>query len=158
MTRPVPADGKAMLDRPANYHENWKKARELGKQLAAVLEEIGDSEFAYIRPASNQFAVIFGGSPHEGRDPLLVAIEAYHESTKAFLAIPEDFTSTEEENAAIDRTFGPALAELTNWDKGARSREGVVAALELIQSEQLAHGLGVTLIDAIISYVKGEML
>lgn len=38
------------------------------------MEDVGDSEFAYIRPLSTQFAVMFGGSPYEGPDPLLLAI------------------------------------------------------------------------------------
>lgn len=41
----------------------WAKAKRLGKELSIVLEELGEPEFAFIRPASVQFAVCFGSLP-----------------------------------------------------------------------------------------------
>ncbi|MBM3091591.1 hypothetical protein GFB56_12270 [Ensifer sp. T173] len=144
---------------PVNYTENWTKVRELGKQLSQILEEIGDREFAYIRPASNQFAVVFGGNPYDGTDPLLVAIEAYKAGCNAFTAMPGDFETTEAEMAAVAQTYGPPLDDLDSWSEPARSREAVVAALELIKSEHLVVGaLGIALIDACIPYIQGEMI
>ncbi|WP_455918736.1 hypothetical protein [Ensifer canadensis] len=62
MPNKIPAAGEAMpAPRPEIYYTNWKKARQLGNELSRVLDEIGDSEFAYIRPSRFQFPVVFGG-------------------------------------------------------------------------------------------------
>lgn len=41
----------------------WARARDLGKQLSQALADTGEDEFAYIRPAGNDFAVCFGTLP-----------------------------------------------------------------------------------------------
>lgn len=136
----------------------WTKAKRLGKELSVVLKELGDTEFAFIRPSNNQFAVCFGGLPHDGEDPLLTAVNAFRDGCKAFAAIPGDFESDEEEEAAANRTYAAPLAVLDQWSQPALSREAVVASLELIMSENLATGYAPALLAACIPFIKGEMI
>lgn len=154
----VPAAGEAM---PAamspTYREAWKRARALGKELSEVLQQVGDTEFAFIRPAGNQFAVCFGGFPHDGPDPLLVAIDAYKKGCSDYRELPDDDPDAEE--AAIAATYGTPMQVLTEWSRPAGSREAVVAALELLKSEHfVAGGMGIALLDACIQFAKGEMI
>lgn len=136
----------------------WTKAKRLGKELSVILKELGDTEFAFIRPSSNQFAVCFGALPHNGEDPLLAAVNAFRDGCKAFASIPGEFESDEEEEAAANRTYAAPLAVLDSWSQPARSREAVVASLELIMSENLATGYAPALLAACIPFIKGEMI
>lgn len=158
MPNKIPAAGEAMpAPRPDAYYANWKRARELGNELSRVLDEIGDSEFAYIRPSKFQFAVVFGGNPDDGQDPLIEAINDYRDGCAAYREPVDD--SPDSYAAAVAETYGPALEALINWTQRARSREAVVHALELIKSEHfIVDGMGTALLDACIPYIKGEMI
>ncbi|MGT2444497.1 hypothetical protein ACU4I5_18735 [Ensifer adhaerens] len=158
MQNAAPANGEAMpATRPEAYYRAWKKARELGKELSGLLEDLGDCEFAYIRPSRFQLAVVFGNHAHDGTDPLLAAINDYREGCAAYRELPDD--SPDSDDAAAAATYGPALETLVNWTQQARSREAVVNALELIKCERLVmDGMATALIDACIPFIKGEMI
>ncbi|WVT72617.1 hypothetical protein QM996_14000 [Sinorhizobium chiapasense] len=67
MQNAVPANGEAMPGLPTDaYCEGWKRARQLGKELSELLEELGDCGYAYIRPAKFEFAVVFAGNSDLG--------------------------------------------------------------------------------------------
>ncbi|HEV7247935.1 MAG TPA: hypothetical protein VGN93_13205 [Shinella sp.] len=70
MPKTLLAVGEAMRDRSTpEYAADWKKCRELGKQLSVALAETGDEEFALIQPAGNDFAVSFGQTQEDMRRP-----------------------------------------------------------------------------------------
>ncbi|OWV87341.1 hypothetical protein ATY75_03255 [Rhizobium sp. N122] len=155
MQNAVPAAGEAM---PAamspEYHEAWKRARGLAKELSRALAAAGDAEFAHIRPAGTMCPIAFGNAPQE--DPLLLAIDAYKKGCADYRELPDDDPVAEE--AAIEATYGAPMQVLTEWEQPARSREAVVAALELLKSEHfVAGGMGIALLDACIQFAKGEM-
>lgn len=158
MQNTTPAAGAAMPALPESYARNWDKARELAKQLAKVLEELETDEFVHVRSARNQFAVVFGGTPYPaGPDPLLVAIDAYKAASAIFNSA--DHEDMQQANGSASEALDPALDVLLSWSKPARSREAVVAALELINAEKLiACGFGVNLLNACIPFIKGEMI
>ncbi|MBX5008156.1 hypothetical protein [Rhizobium lentis] len=86
-------------------------------------------------------------------DSLLVAIDAYRLGCVEFCKLPDD--DPEDEEAAIAATYGPPMEVLEEWDRPARSREAVVAALELLKSEQLVVGdMGNALLDACLLGLK----
>lgn len=61
MNGPIPAGGEAMPKGPSpEYYAAWAKCRDLGKQLSQALAETGDDEYAFVRPAGVEFAVLFG--------------------------------------------------------------------------------------------------
>ncbi len=158
MQNAVHANGEAVpVPRSEADYTGWEKARLLGKELSELLEDLGDAEFAYIRPSRFQFAVVFGNHAHDGMDPLLTAINDYREGCVAYRELPDD--SPDSDDAAIAETYGPAMETLVNWNQRARSREAVVHALELIKSERLViDGMATALLDACIPYIKGEMI
>lgn len=158
MQNAVHANGEAVPSpRSEAYYTGWEKARLLGKELSQLLEDLGDAEFAYIRPSRFQFPVVFGNHAHDCADPLLTAINDYREDCAAYRELPDD--SPDSDDAAVAETYGPAMETLMNWNRRARSREAVVHALELIKSERLVlDGIGTALLDACIPYVKGEMI
>lgn len=61
MNGPIPAGGEAMPKGPnPEYCAAWEKCRDLGKQLSQALADTGDQEYAFVRPAGVDFAVLFG--------------------------------------------------------------------------------------------------
>ncbi|MBX5236281.1 hypothetical protein HJC02_29075 [Rhizobium sp. NLR4a] len=86
-------------------------------------------------------------------DPLLVAIEAYKLGCAQFCKLPDD--DPEDEEAAIAATYGPPMEVLEEWTCPARSREAIIAALDILKAEHLVlDGLGTALLDACILGIK----
>lgn len=69
------------------------------------------------------------------RDPLLKALDDYHNGMAAFCALPENWASIEEEMADCDRTYGWAYDILSRWNKPAETKEGAIAALKFAKNE-----------------------
>lgn len=61
MNGPIKTGGEAMPRGPSpEYCAAWAKCRELGKELSQALKETGDDQYAFVRPAGIDFAVLFG--------------------------------------------------------------------------------------------------
>lgn len=64
-------------------------------------------------------------------DPVLAAVQAYRIGTKAFESIPSwDHHKHGGEEAVIEKTYGPPMRVLNNWDTPCRTRNGAIAALQ----------------------------
>lgn len=64
-------------------------------------------------------------------DPVLAAVQAYRVGTKAFEAIPSwDHHKHGGEEAVIEKTYGPPMRVLNDWDTPCKTREGAIAALQ----------------------------
>ena len=64
-------------------------------------------------------------------DPVLAAVQAYRVGTKAFEAIPSrDHHKHGGEEAVIEKTYGPPMRVLNDWDAPCRTREAAIAALQ----------------------------
>lgn len=62
---------------------------------------------------------------------MLAAVQAYRVGTKAFEAIPSrDHHKHGGEEAVIEKTYGPPMRVLNDWDAPCRTREGAIAALQ----------------------------
>ncbi|MBX5020181.1 hypothetical protein [Rhizobium lentis] len=86
-------------------------------------------------------------------DPLLVAIDAYKLGCAHFCKLSDD--DPEDEEAAIAATYGPPMEVLEEWTCPARSREAIIAALEILKDEHLVlDGLGTALLDACLLGIK----
>lgn len=71
------------------------------------------------------------------RASLLDAIAAYRAGRAAFEKIKEaDWPALGGEEAVIEKTYGPALAAMMNWDRPASNEEEAVAALHAAQGEE----------------------
>lgn len=86
-------------------------------------------------------------------DPLLDAISAYRAGMAAYSA-REEFSTFEEEDAAIAETYGPPFKVLDDWDQPAQSLSAVREALRLVVDEQLlASGMSEGLVIAALAYL-----
>lgn len=89
-------------------------------------------------------------------DPLIVAIDEYRAGCLAFCRYPEHETS-QEEDRAIELTYGPPMERLDTWEQPALTHEGAVAALRLIQDEGLVtEGFGASLFAAALGYLETQ--
>lgn len=80
------AKGEAMPGLPTDtYYEGWKRARQIAKELSVLLEELGDSDYAYIRSAKYEFAVVFGGNSDLGPTEALSRLGALLNEAGAIL-------------------------------------------------------------------------
>lgn len=149
----VPANAEAMS---STHAEAWRKIRQLSRELSAALAEAGDCSAVHVCPTGSYFPILFANT-HAETDPLLETINAYNAGCIAFRAYPDDTPEAESEAAAA--TYVEPMEALANWRTPAGSREGVIAALELLKSDRLLVGpLGPSLVDACISFLKGEAL
>lgn len=63
-------------------------------------------------------------------DPVIAAVQAYRDGNKAFEAIPSwDHHKHGGEEAVIEKTYGPPMRVLRDWDTPCTTREGAIAAL-----------------------------
>ncbi len=77
------------------------------------------------------------GPVPSARPSLLDAIAAYRAGRAAFEKIKEaDWPALGGEEAVIEKTYGPALAAMMNWDRPASNEEEAVAALHAAQGEE----------------------
>ncbi|MGO4619014.1 hypothetical protein [Ensifer sp. 2TAB8] len=87
------------------------------------------------------------------RDPIQDAIEAYRDGLAAYNSAPG------EDDETIDRTYGPPLDVLTDWEQPAQTREGAMAALRLaLEEERQFKGLPLSLsmLKAALAYFESE--
>ncbi|MDI7865062.1 hypothetical protein MRS76_24400 [Rhizobiaceae bacterium n13] len=86
-------------------------------------------------------------------DPIIAAIDAYHAGNAAYCAQPD------EDDAAIEATYGPPLRVLEDWDQPALTRQGAIAALQLAKKED--GGISCSpivgnMLDAALAYFEKE--
>lgn len=72
-------------------------------------------------------------------DPLLAAIADYRAGMENYSG-REEFSSFEEEDAAIAETYGPPFKVLNNWEAPAATLAGARAALRLVIDEGMLYG------------------
>jgi hypothetical protein len=134
----------------------WRKIRRLARELSAALAEAGDVAFAHVTPAGKPFAITFGNSGND--DPLVAAIQAYEEGNAKFCSIPSVVSDPNEERW-IAETYGPPMKVLQDWEDPARSMEGVIRALKVLDDDSLVlDGIGTSLLYACRAYLEGEMI
>lgn len=99
-------------------------------------------------------ATAFASVPQIVEDPLVTAINAYHESCKRFNALP--YRDTEEEEIAdIEATVGPTERQLIEWDQPAQSLKGVQEALKLMKKQgMILDNMGTSLLDAALGFLE----
>lgn len=149
----VPANAEAM---PSTHAEAWRKIRQFSRELSAALAEAGDCSAVHVCPTGSYFPILFANANAE-TDPLLETIKDYKAGCVAFQTFPDETPEAESEAAAA--TYMKPMEALANWKTPAGSREGVIAALELLKSDRLLVGpLGPSLVNACISFLKGETL
>jgi hypothetical protein len=85
-------------------------------------------------------------------DPIIAAIEAYHEGAKAFDATPGDDDET------VAATYGPPLEVLETWTAPAVTFEGALEALRLVSKENHRFGdrMMINLLDAALAYFEAQ--
>lgn len=87
-------------------------------------------------------------------DPLVTAINDYHDSCKRLNALPYRETS-EEEDADIEATIGPTERRLIEWDQPALSLVGVHEALKLMKKQDMVVDfIGTSLLDAALGFFE----
>jgi hypothetical protein len=128
--------------------------------LPQVLADIGDIEFAYVRPAGVDFAVTCGGIPSNEPDPLQDAIKAYQTGSAAFNCIKEaEWPQHGGEDAVITKTYGAPLEVLENREQPAISRNGALEALRLAYEESSNFDANPTvraMVSAALTYFENE--
>tara|TARA_R110002051_G_C8529861_1_gene469401 strand:- start:82 stop:696 length:615 start_codon:yes stop_codon:yes gene_type:complete len=84
-------------------------------------------------------ASMAGGLP-AGRpvrvDPLIEAIDAYRTGLATFNATPSAITDLDED-AIVERTYGPPMSVLMEWDQPALTFQGAMAALKMADDENI---------------------
>jgi hypothetical protein len=69
-------------------------------------------------------------------DPLLDAIRAYHAGMAAYNSISsEDWSLYGGEEVVIEKTYGPPLEAIQQWERPATTRDGAIEALRLALEE-----------------------
>ena len=87
-------------------------------------------------------------------DPLVTAINDYHEACKRFNALPYRDT-IDEEDADIEATVGPMERQLIGWDQPAKSLTGVHEALKLMKKQGMVlDNMGTALLDAALGFLE----
>ncbi|MDI7864102.1 hypothetical protein MRS76_19315 [Rhizobiaceae bacterium n13] len=87
------------------------------------------------------------------KDPIIAAIEAYHAGNAAYRAHPDD------DEAAIEATYGPPSRVLESWEQPAQTRQGAIAALKLALYEHEQYGgseLIFPMLDAALAFLEKE--
>lgn len=90
---------------------------------------------------------------HSARDPIQDAIEAYRDGMTAYNSAPG------EDEETVDRTYGPPLDVLMDWEQPAQTREGAMAALRLaLEEEKQFQGapLSLSMLSAALAYFENE--
>lgn len=89
-------------------------------------------------------------------DPILDAIQAYKDGLADYNA-NAPWHDDDLVDAYAEQTYGPSMRALAAWDEHARSREGLIAALELAQNEMSQFGenpLTSSMIEAALGFLN----
>ncbi|WIC86871.1 hypothetical protein A6U93_18535 [Agrobacterium tumefaciens] len=90
------------------------------------------------------------------QDPLLDTIKGFRDGLAAFSAIPGDQITQENEEGLVEETYGPWQDELDDWDEPARSVEGAIEAIKLMQQQDVfIDVVGKSMAKAVLSFLEG---
>ena len=90
------------------------------------------------------------------QDPLLDTIKGFRDGLAAFSAIPGDQITQENEEGLVEETYGPWQDELDDWDEPARSVEGAIEAIKLMQEQDVfIDVVGKSMAKAVLSFLEG---
>lgn len=93
-------------------------------------------------------------------DPIIAAIQAFDDGNKAFEAIKEkDWDKHGGQEAVIEKTYGPPMRIVGDWDQPCKSTEGAIAALRHAaqEAENFSCSDSLTaMVGAALAYLEGK--
>jgi len=96
-------------------------------------------------------------SPSTASDPLLETIEGYRRGMREYARLP-DFSTREEENAAIASTFQPFSEALKHWKSPATTKQSAIETLKFMIEEDMFNDMaGAPLARAVIAYLETRL-
>ncbi|MEH3125542.1 hypothetical protein [Agrobacterium cavarae] len=140
------------------------KVDRLARELSEALPQWGSGQFmAMVYPEGDARGYWFrnvNAYDRKGQpDPVINAIQAYRDGDKAFCSIKEeDWDSHGGQEAVIEKTYGPPMRVLDNWNQPCTSMEGVIAALRHAahEADQFSCSDSLTsMVHAVLAYLEG---
>lgn len=90
------------------------------------------------------------------QDPLLDTINGFRKALATFSAIPVDQITNANEDGLVEETYGPWMDKLDDWDQPARSVEGAIEAIKLMQDQDVFVDIvGKSMAKAVLSFLEG---
>ncbi|MGI8397774.1 hypothetical protein ACRYWZ_15485 [Agrobacterium deltaense] len=145
-------------DENAKPVDPGERLREITKEAAMLIAtnpgmnidhvSVGkDGIFTSLRLSDN------GPSP---QDPLLDTIKGFRKALAAYSAIPVEEITQANEDGFVEKTYGPWMDMLDDWDEPARSVEGAIEAIKHMQDQDVFIDIvGKSMAKAVLGFLEG---